>query len=277
MEFDRQPRQPDISYKVGDDAEGFSRFITELRRLVTEHPRCKDLMADHPELSSTPNHPVLRNGRRITRRIKPERLFHIKLEAGEGVKTSSITLFMRDDNLDVIGFINKNGHCYELADGQTSTVSQQLPSEYEPKFLRWGLDCRNWVLDTTRLGNNFAADAVRVLSSFPDVADGDNPRLALLGLSVMVCNSARMNPVHDAIARGWKHGTTVLTKQLMDNRRSYWLEISAALLDWRDHAYQGWPQNGELEKIGIRSPEDALKVVPLVFNDEDRIYPPTPY
>lgn len=108
---------PDISYTVGDDAEGFSKFITELRRLVAEHPRCKDLMADHPQLSSTHNHPVLPRGRVITReskmsqaQMKPEMLFHIKLqaEAVEGVdETLSITLVLRDDNLDVIGFIKK--------------------------------------------------------------------------------------------------------------------------------------------------------------------------
>ena len=107
--------QPDISYMVGNDAEGFSTFIIELRRLVTDHPRCRDLVADHPDLSSTSNNKVLQ----YSHRIPPEILFHhIKLEAEaeEGVEeTSSIILVMRCDNLDVIGFINmqdRRAFCY---------------------------------------------------------------------------------------------------------------------------------------------------------------------
>jgi hypothetical protein len=92
-------QEPDISYIVGDDAEGFNSFVTELRTLVAEQPRCKDLMADHPELSSTRNHhPVLPKVRVIREEyrfyIKPaERLFRIKLEVVDAVnKTSWITL-----------------------------------------------------------------------------------------------------------------------------------------------------------------------------------------
>lgn len=127
---------------VGDDAEGFSTFITELCRLVGDHPRCRDLMADHLDLSSTCNHPVVRKGRGIsitseedehwlldldTRHIQPESLFYIKLEAEEAVdgvdKTSAITLVMRDDKLDVIGFINQDGdYCYELGYRQLPSV-----------------------------------------------------------------------------------------------------------------------------------------------------------
>jgi hypothetical protein len=92
-------QEPDISYIVGDDAEGFNRFVTELRTLAAEQPRCKDLMADHPDLSSTRNHhPVLPKVRVIREEyrfyIKPaERLFRIKLEVVDAVnKTSWITL-----------------------------------------------------------------------------------------------------------------------------------------------------------------------------------------
>jgi len=101
------------------------------------------------------------------------------------------------------------------------------------------------------------------------LGDRDNTDRALLGLMVMVCDSARIEPVCDTIARNWDNGTE-LTKQLRDYRWN-WPVISGALLDWRDHAYQGWPENTKLESIGITSPEDALKVAPLVFNDQDRI------
>ena len=101
----------------------------------------------------------------------------------------------------------------------------------------------------------------------------DNPGRALLGLIVMVCDSARMNPVLQAIAGGWNNGTK-FTKELMDYIKNWPVISRTTLLDWRDHAYHGWPQNRTLESIGIMSPEDALKLVPLVFNDPDRICPP---
>jgi len=290
--------QPDISYMVGNDAEGFSTFIIELRRLVTDHPRCRDLVADHPDLSSTSNNKVLRkvNMQEVnltypdTRRIQPESLFHIKLEAEaeEGVEeTSSIILVMRCDNLDVIGFINmqdRRAFCYEPGSRRV------LPRAYSSKILYWGWDYgrdreqipmdprvlqwwdygrdRKQILGPARLGKTFMAEAVRKLSRFTG-RDSEEAKRSLVGLMMMVCDSARMEPVREAMAGGWKHGTE-LTEQL-NNYRGNWLEISGALLDWRDHAYQGWPENSTLESIGIMSPEDALKLVPLVFNDPDRI------
>ena len=125
--------QPDISYMVGNDAEGFSTFIIELRRLVTDHPRCRDLVADHPDLSSTSNNKVLQ----YSHRIQPESLFHIKLEAEaeEGVEeTPSIILVMRCDNLDVIGFINmqdRRAFCYEPGS------HRELPGGFYSKLLQW--------------------------------------------------------------------------------------------------------------------------------------------
>ena len=254
--------QPDISYMVGNDAEGFSTFIIELRRLVTDHPRCRDLVADHPDLSSTSNNIVLQYSHRIQR----ESLFHIKLEAEEeeGVEeTSSIILVMRCDNLDVIGFINmqdRRACCYEPG------PRRELPGEYSSKLLQW------WVHQSGDreqiLGKTFMAEAVRELSRFTGRYSEEAER-SLVGLVIMVCDSARMEPFREAMAGGWKNGTE-LTKQLRDYRWN-WPVISKALLDWRDHAYQGWPQNRTLESMGFTSPEDALKLVPLVFNDRDRI------
>lgn len=60
-----------------------------------------------------------------------------------------------------------------------------------------------------------------------------NLKLALVGLMVMICGSARINPVHDAIVRGWENGTG-LTEQLMGYVEK-WPEMSTALLDWKDH------------------------------------------
>lgn len=130
------------------------------------------------------------------------------------------------------------------------------------------------ILNSKTLGKTFAADAVSVLSRFVPTeveADGANPKLSLVGLMVMICGSARINPVHNHIVRGWEKGTR-LTEQLMGYmwRRP---EISRALLDWKDHVYSyiGWPRNQLLENTGINRPEDALDIVHLVCNDPRRL------
>ena len=66
-------------------------------------------------------------------------------------------------------------------------------------------------LNSKRLGKTFAAEAVRVLSRFDDSAISSRgwiigkpekkARLAVVALMVMICDSARIKPVHDAIAR----------------------------------------------------------------------------
>jgi len=268
--------QPDISYMVGNDAEGFSTFIIELRRLVTDHPRCRDLVADHPDLSSTSNNKVLRNVLKDpdTHRIQPESLFHhIKLEAEaeEGVEeTSSIILVMRCDNLDVIGFIKDRRAFYYVPGSR-----RELPEEYSSILLEWWGDYgrdREQILGPARLGKTFMAEAVRELSRFTDRGPSEEAKRSLVGLMIMVCDSARMEPVREAMAGGWNKGGTELTEQLHKYNRCGWPVISGALLDWRDHAYQGWPQNRTLESMGITSADDALKLVPLVLNHPDRIY-----
>jgi hypothetical protein len=265
-------QEPDISYIVGDDAEGFNSFVTELRTLVAEQPRCKDLMADHPELSSTRNHhPVLPKVRVIREEyrlyIKPaERLFRIKLEVVDAVnKTSWITLLMRGDNLDVIGFINQNGVCYELG----NPGSQQLPPPlgYESKCLGWVDADEAEEVGPAKLRKDFAKAAVQCLSGFADVGPPNNAKRSLFGLKIVICDSARMEPVREAIAAGWNKGGTAFTKQLQNCTRM-WPVVSRALLDWMDRGYEGWTT---LEPMGITSSEAARKTAPLVFNDYDRI------
>ena len=82
----------------------------------------------------------------------------------------------------------------------------------------------------------------------------------------MFCDSLRLNPVHDSVARGWNTGMR-FSQQLMDYYILNWERMSSALLDWKDNdRYQGWIKDQELERIGIKSPKDALDVVHLVHN-----------
>ena len=257
-------QQPDISYIIGDEG-GFRRFIEGLRNTVADHPPRREDVLDNLDPSKR-NHPVMVSKDSYE---KQPRLLEIKLQvAGEETST---TLAVRADSLKVIGFMNQNGNWYGLFH------RRDLPHNYKAQLLHWGksllgsykniLDAGNEeevvkILDSARLGKTFAADAVRVLSLYPDVADGDNSRLALVGLSVMVCQSARMKRLHDAIAGDWDTGAS-FTMQLLDYIKN-WKRISRALLVWKDHSYEAWIKDELLEMIGIKSPEEALDVVHLV-------------
>jgi hypothetical protein len=257
-------RQPDISYIIGDEG-GFRRFIEGLRNTVADHPPRREDVLDNLDPSKR-NHPVMVSKDSYE---KQPRWLEIKLQvAGEETST---TLAVRADSLKVIGFMNQNGNWYGIPRWRG------LPHNYKAQLLDWDpswlgnykniLDAGNEeevvkILDSARLGKTFAADAVRVLSRYPDVADGDNSRLALVGLSVMVCESARMKRLHDAIAGDWDTGAS-FTMQLLDYIKN-WERISRALLVWKDHSYEAWIKDELLEMIGIKSPEEALDVVHLV-------------
>ena len=202
-------RRPDVSYIIGDEG-GFSRFIDGLRNTVADHPSRREDVLDNLDPSKR-DHPVMISEEPPVM-ISEEHLrwLEIKLQV-QGEETST-TLAVGADSFKVIGFMNQNGNWYGIP------RLRGLPHNYKAQLLDWDpswlgnykniLDAGNEeevvkILDSARLGKTFAAKAVRVLSSYPDVADGDNPRLALVGLSVMVCDSARMNPLHDACARGW--------------------------------------------------------------------------
>ena len=103
-------------------------------------------------------------------------------------------------------------------------------------------------LTSANLGKTFATDAVDVLSRFTNVADGDNPRLELVGLMFMVSESARMNPVRDAIARGWDTGTG-FTKQLMTDYVWKYVEMSRHLRHWKRGNYAERRPDSELGDI----------------------------
>uniref|UniRef100_K3ZJG4 rRNA N-glycosylase n=1 Tax=Setaria italica TaxID=4555 RepID=K3ZJG4_SETIT len=204
-------REPDLGYTIGD-AVSFTRFITHLRHFVAEHPDKEDILY----------HQVLAK----QRAEQPARWLHIKLEVVEDKKTLSTTLLIRDDDLYVHGFMNQEGVCYELLE------TKDNGSEATAKLVTEGL------------GMSFAIEAVRRLSSstHPDVeVDGEkSARVALAGLIVMVCESARMNPLRDAIAGGWSNGTG-FTEQLMDRYVRKYGEMSRNLQKWKSSNSDNWP------------------------------------
>jgi hypothetical protein len=85
---------------------------------------------------------------------------------------------------------------------------------------------------------------------------------------ILGCDSARINPVHDTIARDWNNETGLSSQQatnngLLEGDRA--LRGSTGLEGYHDYDYDRWIWQG-LKLIGIRSPKGALDIVHLVCN-----------
>ena len=200
------------------------------------------MLADHPdredayrgtELAGTGEHPVLTR----PRAKQPKRWIHIELQVVSGQETWYTTLAVRDDKCYGVGFVSQSGVWYDLGNRRGDRA---LPPEYNSVLLDWGvsykdiLDVSSWdevveELDSARPGNNdFAQKAVRTLSRYPYVQEGDNTRLAVAGLFIMVCESAKFNPLRKHFVDGWDNGTG-FPLQLMNYIRN-WGHVSRALL-----------------------------------------------
>lgn len=81
---------------------------------------------------------------------------------------------------------------------------------------------------------DFAMKAVRTLSCYPNVEEEDlNPKVALAGLSIMFCESARLTRVHEHNENGWDEIGTGFSQQLMEYIQ-YSDPIAENLLSWKD-------------------------------------------
>jgi hypothetical protein len=227
--------------------------------MLADHPDREDVLDEHPKfssLSSTGKHPVLAK----QRAEQPARWIHVKLEAVKGEETLSTTLLMRDDNLYVCGFMNQQGDSFELIDNPDTSAGILPVDEYNPRRLSWGVGYRSLLdVDTeddlvrrlarVNMGRDFAMDAVHVLSRFPAWVDNRirmNPRLALAGLTVMVCESARMNPIYDFFTSSWSWSNQDFMEftdrgSTEDLMRDYVLNcygrMSRELLAWKSKRY----------------------------------------
>jgi len=266
-----------MEYTIKDNKEGFTTFIEELRRKLADHEHRENVWDDH--------HPVL--GRRRLVEEQPARWFHIKLQLRD--EQTSTTLAVRDDTVDVVGFMNQYGSWYKIADGGRSSTLM-LPPEYESVSLDWGESYKDLLqvpshlqamekLDSAGLGRDFATKAVRTLSCYrPDVQvqqEGDliinDPRLALAGLIFMIKESARFNTFRDRFAHVWDSdtGARFSMQELMCCNIYNWVKISRALLRWKKDGYPTWSPEAEhdyLEKMGFVSAKNALDAVGLVYN-----------
>ena len=245
---------PTVVYMVGHDAMSFIEFIIALRRILADHPSREDILDGHKFLNlySTREHPLLaKNHPR-----QPERWLHVKLQVEEKGKVSWTTLVMRGDNLYVLGFFNQSGVLYKLLDDKEKSKSD-IPEDHhhESEELDWGVSYPRLLevkdkeheakcdeiaekLTDKKLHSDFAMQAVRVLSSYPNQVDGIDfsPRVALAGLTVIICESARMNPVCSSIAAGWTNGTT-FTMEMVRDYLWGWATMSGELRTWKRNDY----------------------------------------
>jgi hypothetical protein len=93
------------------------------------------------------------------------------------------------------------------------------------------------ILSRTMVGREFAMKAVQVLSHYPDWVDDMNPRMALAGLIIMVCETARMNPINN-FARWWSNNSMESTMgHLMRDYVLKYGRMSHELLTWKSKGY----------------------------------------
>ncbi|CAO2149204.1 unnamed protein product [Urochloa humidicola] len=255
-----QQPPPDVVFRIGDELT-FISFMMRLRQRLanhTEEAERTDIMGTHhdPDLNTTQTHPLLPRQRLLD---QPLRWIRIKLEVDE---MTSTTLVMRDDNLYVHGFMNGKGAWYEVLEHRDSKSMLPL-AEFNPHFTitRWGLGYPG-LLGVVRRGTwyekhcavaekleneicssgkAFAVNAARTLCSFPDRYSDQwymDPKVALAGLFVIVSESARMTPLHDAIACGWnRRHWKGFTKQLMLNYVWSYGAMSRRLRNWKEGNY----------------------------------------
>lgn len=265
------------------DKRKFARCIDELRGELAMGRQ--DVLEHYPG-SQLPSHCTKDSHPVLTAEPGPRRI-HVELQAvtmGDGVvgESATTTLAIRGDNCYGVGFMNQSGIWYDL--GRRRGGNKVLAAKYNSVLLDWGgisykdiLGVDDWgevekKLDPAKkkLGEGFASDAVRILSRYPDVEEDESPRLALAGIILMVCESAKLNTVYKYFA-GIDDDGSMLMNHIRD-----WDEISRALLYWRDHDYRSDKWRNHVRRTSavlesLSDPlEDALPVLHLVFNYRPR-------
>uniref|UniRef100_J3MWB5 rRNA N-glycosidase n=1 Tax=Oryza brachyantha TaxID=4533 RepID=J3MWB5_ORYBR len=249
-----------LVYNV-DAAGGYEAFMTAFRTLLGEHPNRKEVEGHH----------VLAR----QRARQPARWIHVKLVAGE----ETTTLAIRDDNVYLKGFMNKEGEWYELS-GPTERSARMLPPEYASSLLGCcdvgyrsilGADVDEKVLDmlthATVLETSFTIEAVRRLSGYrPHATDYVDPfvRLSLVRLIILVCESARIRKLYDTISSGLGSALTTWQVHYLWN----WKRMSRLLLQSsQGNSSDIWPRRDpQLEPLGITSARETLRIVDLLLN-----------
>jgi hypothetical protein len=275
-----------VQWTIGDAAKDYTRCIEELREKVANKGsrRQREYVEDPQPAEGTDiiKRPILAK----PSYLEAKRCVRIELQARVDGEAWSTTLAVKDDHCWGVGFMNQSKVWYDLGYSR-GWRDEILPAEYNSVLLGWGVRRYTQILQTsdgwnevrTQLNNAAGlmskgfvmGKAVRTLSRYPDVQDDDmNPRIAVVGLMVVFCDSAKLDHLQKSFAEmeDWGTSRVEFTEEMVEYVLA-WEEISRTLMHWKRHFYREWPQNSKLVNgngINITSKEEALKAVHLVLN-----------
>lgn len=240
-------------------SEDYTAFIDDLRRKLADHPG-KTVVHDCPVLAKQ-------------RRRKPTRFMLINLE---GYFDEKITVAVRGDTLDLIGFKTQNGCWYEFSipkkvdlKGHTrSLLRMSEPVLTGSTYL--GCDSSyqsllgdRYFLHELKLGRMSMINAIHTLGGYQQQEGqiiNQDTKLALALLMVMICESARFAEIQKTVKDGWYNGTTITEQQVQYTHN--WVELSSFLSGGRRRL----SLQSRMGDIGIVEEKDAAKLVQLVYN-----------
>ncbi|KAL6591860.1 hypothetical protein ACP70R_049723 [Stipagrostis hirtigluma subsp. patula] len=266
METDRRV----IPYTIGN-GHGYREFIEDLRqKLATRKDGTIEYFTAGKPSAVLPTLKQLMDE-------QDHQWLHIELHTKKQSSNESwtTTLAIRRDNLYVVGFTGEGSKWFQL------DSTNPLPEEYHATPLEnWGVKYREIMkldhidqvkrlLGGVSLGKAFAKRAVRRLARYPALDyDDDNPTWpGLAGLIVLICESARMEPIFQTFAPKWDRnsgkGVLVNTQDLGNIWN--WGNMSAALMKWKNSDYKEvWDRRCYVSTSG-----EALHRVRLVLNSRN--------
>lgn len=270
-----EPKIVYVHYNVVEECYG--QFIEKLRNKLADHPNASNVFVGHPVLAKqTSKHPA--------RWI----FINLYLATGENEEMTT-TLAIRDDNLYLKAFRNKDEEWYEL--GKKENNKKLMHPKYNSIFLECGDNYGSLVggdndfeqvkrnLSQLELGKVSMENAVSKLALYnqpPDNGVDDvDPTLKqdLAQLIVMVCEPARMTKHYLTVKNAWDRDHTSQINELEVYYLWNWGNMSGALLACiRDKGYT-WPTEEYFYgKPQIKNKDEALQVVHLV---KDTVSPQT--
>ncbi|KAF0921257.1 hypothetical protein E2562_003068 [Oryza meyeriana var. granulata] len=298
-------RDADIVHDVTN--HDHSKFIKDIRALHTRRPCCEFVKGKPMLPRQSDGQPMRWNHIKLYVRIKGQQNGGEMDSGKNKEETRTITLAVRDDNLYCWGFKNQKGKWFTFTDPPPKNMEAQttqeehevrcrgLPPEYKATKLWCTEDYKSIlgvkhkkdfldVLLNAKLDKDFMIAAVDRLSRYKDpnydadqqgtVSSKENDEnvdkgngLPLVGLIIMVCESARLSSIYDTVVEG-VNGNKLTKEQIYCMWK--WKPISDALRDWDeteqwvDFSKDGKPRH--LKSVGIKDQYGALKQAEVLLN-----------
>jgi len=183
-----------LEFDVDGSLEDYISFIEKLRVALGNH-------TDPESMYCFENSEWRESHILLPKQIAPEpaRWIEIKLWAGE----HNTTLFVRDDNVYLVGFENKNMQRYQAGRGcgGHQIFADAIPLGYDLSYDDLGGDRLKWNLQQIS-----ATEAVIKLSTYGTEENSNNThdiKKYLARLIVMICEAARMCLIMKRVEKSW--------------------------------------------------------------------------